>query len=75
MASNNRATAQSPTVRAALSQKRREPEGVLDHIGEGQRHFMPYRMNDLRFDDRRIRVDAFCQIRLVAEILGQFLIF
>lgn len=35
MASNNRATAQSPTVRAALSEKRRGPEGVLDHIGEG----------------------------------------
>jgi hypothetical protein len=35
MASGDRATAQSPTIRAALSEKRRGPEGVLDHIGEG----------------------------------------
>src|SRR5215217_9221704 len=35
MATGNRATAQSPTIRAALSEKRRHPEAVLDHIGEG----------------------------------------
>jgi acyl-CoA hydrolase len=35
MATGNRATAQSPTIRAALSEKRRGPEGVLDLIGKG----------------------------------------
>src|ERR671911_2610195 len=35
MATGNRATAQSPTIRAALSEKRRRPERVLDHISEG----------------------------------------
>src|SRR5215210_6256926 len=35
MASGDRGTAQSPTIRAALNEKRRRPEGVLDLIREG----------------------------------------
>ena len=35
MARGDRGTAQSPAISAMLSEKRRGPEGVLDHIGEG----------------------------------------
>jgi acyl-CoA hydrolase len=35
MAIGNQAKTHPPTIRAALSEKRRQPEAVLEHIGEG----------------------------------------
>ena len=46
MASSNRATVRSPTVRAALSEKRRGPEGMLDNIGQGDVLRLQY-LNDV----------------------------
>src|SRR5919199_3217589 len=35
MVTRNQAKTHPPTIRAALSERRRQPEAVLEHIGEG----------------------------------------